>query len=363
MSDSNPTTLNLTKLLQYSPNELSSGVLISKWIQSTTISTTFEFDLSQIDAEAKDSVTKYLNWVCLNAKVFNNFGILLNSSQINSFIEGKSTEIYIILKQLHDKIREKVQRRPSVKSTTSAPSPCISNDTPIKLKPLAAKSATNTANFPKLSLAISPTLSQDRQIERIRDRSSTYSNKSVQQKKEQPTVDTLSLLSPDLRDVISTQNTKYTNITTPIFRNESIQIQKITNPINVFQQFDDYIIYDEIKLYGDKINDFLNEKEKLENKLNDAMASYERNNAQYLHNIVEQYRNQKLHICQGITDQMEQNNFLQKLQRDLELLDESLKQQFAESKKTLYNQLTAIHSNRLKEFAIKLNKKAPVIQT
>ena len=97
-------TPNLTQLLQYSPVELSSGVLIANWIQSKTDPGRLEFDLSQIEPEPKDSVTKYLNWVCLNAKVFNNFGILLNSAQINHFIEGKSTEIYIILKQLHDKV-------------------------------------------------------------------------------------------------------------------------------------------------------------------------------------------------------------------------------------------------------------------
>ena len=104
MLTTNSPTPNLTQLLQYSPNELSSGVLIADWIQSKA-SSAFEFDLSQIEREPKDSVTKYLNWVCLNAKVFNNFGILLNSSQINNFIEGKSTEIYIILKQLHDKVK------------------------------------------------------------------------------------------------------------------------------------------------------------------------------------------------------------------------------------------------------------------
>lgn len=98
-------TPNLTQLLQYSPVELSSGVLIANWIQSKTDPGRLEFDLSQIEPEPKDSVTKYLNWVCLNAKVFNNFGILLNSAQINHFIEGKSTEIYIILKQLHDKVK------------------------------------------------------------------------------------------------------------------------------------------------------------------------------------------------------------------------------------------------------------------
>ena len=104
MLNPNSPTPNLTQLLQYSPNELSSGVLITDWIVSKTANV-FEFDLSQIERQPKDSVTKYLNWVCLNAKVFNNFGILLNSSQINNFIEGKSSDIYIIMKQLDDKVK------------------------------------------------------------------------------------------------------------------------------------------------------------------------------------------------------------------------------------------------------------------
>jgi len=432
-------TPNLTQLLQNSPADLSSGVRISEWIQSKTVSSTFAFDLSQIEPEPKDSVTKYLNWVCLNAKVFNNFGILLNSSQINNFIEGKSTEIYIILKQLHDKMRERMHPKPSIKSTRSAPpytpnnmkmqsvgksksvsarttgsgsgpiprtNVSISGDSAITpTKPICSiltnkgVSSVSTSqpqqaqvlqlnqrnvSFQHLSLAISPTISHERiDVEKVRtsthsksitedqeDQTNSNSNDiatsardcnigTIKEQQERPTmasnintktahavphVDTLSLLSPDLNDVLTAPKTITFNEVT----------EKIRNPMDAFQQFEDYVVYDGTKLYGEHVHEFLSEKEKLEDKLNDAMASYQSNNVQYLNNIIEQYRTQKLKVCREMSDQQSQEVFLKKLQKDLEILDDSLKKQFEESKNTLHTQLTSIHHKRLREFALKL---------
>ena len=228
-------------------------------------------------------------------------------------------------------------------------------------------------NFPSLSLAISPTVSHDR-IEKVRTSTNSNStdinttssknistikeqdsNKSNTESKDVPNVSSLSLLSPDLNDVIAAPKPQQIKFRSSINASDS---ENITNPINAFQQFEDYVVYDGIKLFDDDIEVFLNEKEKLEDKLNDAMASYQSNNVQYLNNIVEQYRTQKLRIIQDINDQQTQNQALKKLQHDLEILDESLKRQFEESKKTLYNQLTAIHHKRLKEFAVKLHEKS-----
>merc|ERR1719334_905557 len=133
-------------------------------------------------------------------------------------------------------------------------------------------------------------------------------------------------------------------------------IQPIKEYETAFQQFEDYIIYGETTLSGQNMTDFLIEKEKLERKLNDAMESYQKNNVQYLSNIMQQYRTQKLKICQEITDGPAQDAFLKKLQKDLEILDDSLKRQFEESKNTLQNQLTTIHHKRLREFALKLQQ-------
>ena len=240
-------------------------------------------------------------------------------------------------------------------------------------------------SFPSLSLAISPTISHDRMVEKVKtttDSADITSSKNISTIQEQdsndsvdidkntesknvPNVTSLSLLSPDLNDVIPQKPASSQHIEMPFqssFSNENLQnedktISKITNPVNAFQQFEDYVIYDGTKLFDENIELFLNEKEKLEDKLNDAMASYQSNNTQYLNNIVEQYRTQKLKQCQDINDQQAQTQFLKKLQHDLEILDESLKSQFEESQKTLYNQLTAIHHKRLKEFAMKLNQK------
>eukprot|EP00485_Elphidium_margaritaceum_P003025 CAMPEP_0202706108 /NCGR_PEP_ID=MMETSP1385-20130828/18583_1 /ASSEMBLY_ACC=CAM_ASM_000861 /TAXON_ID=933848 /ORGANISM="Elphidium margaritaceum" /LENGTH=704 /DNA_ID=CAMNT_0049364501 /DNA_START=53 /DNA_END=2167 /DNA_ORIENTATION=- len=430
-------TPNLTQLLQYSPNELSSGVLIADWIESKA-SSTFEFDLSQIDKEPKDSVSKYLNWVCLNAKVFNNFGILLNSAQMNNFIAGKSTEIYIILKQLHDRMREKLKTQtndtaaaaaatpptkskankiPSistVQSITAAASQkrksqsgrtsnkpvatfAVNLTPPPKFEEQEANVAIESSKaseapksssrsklsvFPSLSLAISPTHSHER-IENAKttshsrtrstnDAAAVHSSHSYSQSVEMhnnqlhiPTIQEhndglqqnsnnnigLSLLTPDLSDVIEEQKKRQLQFTSNIKSDANL---KIENPFNALEQFGDCIIYDDIKLFGENIDAFLNEKEKLELKLNEAMSSYQSNNVEYLNNVVEQFRIGKMKSYAEITDQQQQSSFLRKLRYDLEKLDESLQQQFRDSSKTLYTQLINIHHNRLKEFAEKL---------
>merc|ERR1719385_34605 len=183
-----------------------------------------------------------------------------------------------------------------------------------------------------------------------------------------PHVDTLSLLSPDLNDVnhvVPDKNdTKPDEGTKRSEQNNECQINHDqTNEVhtnredeNVFLQFADYVVYNGTVLTEQNITEFLSEKEKLERKLAGAMETYQSNNEQYLSNIMQQYRTQKLKICQEITDGPAQDAFLKKLQKDLEILDDSLKRQFEESKNTLQNQLTTIHHKRLREFALKLQQ-------
>jgi len=173
-----------------------------------------------------------------------------------------------------------------------------------------------------------------------------------------PHVDTLSLLSPDLNDVLSSSSNVNGNGNENINGNGGGPNPNESEPIKetVFKQCKDYVIYGDTKLSGQNMTDFLAEKEKLEHKLNDAMESYQKNNVQYLSNIMQQYRTQKLKICQEITDGPAQDAFLKKLQKDLEILDDSLKRQFEESKNTLQHQLTTIHHKRLREFATKLQQ-------
>merc|ERR1712129_607814 len=125
-----------------------------------------------------------------------------------------------------------------------------------------------------------------------------------------------------------------------------------------FEQLDGCVIYDDIKLFDPfSISDFMDEKSKLEQKLDDAMVSYEHNNSSYLSKIILQFRTQKLEICEAMKDEEEKAVFLKKLQNDLQILDVSLNSLFKVSQRTLHAKLSGIHHQRLRDFAFKWSKR------